>query len=84
MGANKISNRADTFLVASKGADNERRVILDQFWQREAETLAMARAAKDLLRSGLCSRTRDALRLSMAMHPARAGAAPDVTPTSSA
>lgn len=70
--------------MARKGNDNERRVLLDEFWKQEAENLAMVMAAEGLLNSGLCARKRDALRLSMAMYPARRAGAPEVKPTASA
>ncbi len=70
--------------MARKGNDNERRVLLDEFWTRKAETLAMAMAAEGLLNSGLCARERDALKCSVAMYPARRAGVPEVKQTASA
>jgi hypothetical protein len=70
--------------MAHKGTDLERRVILDEYWKQEAENMAMAKAASGLLYSGLCGQKRDALRLSIAMFPAREFGAPDVRPKANA
>jgi hypothetical protein len=66
--------------MAHKGTDLERRVILDEFWKQEAENLAMAKAARGLLISGLCERKREALRISIAMYPTREFGAGEVRP----
>ncbi|MBI3794520.1 MAG: hypothetical protein HY280_07305 [Nitrospinae bacterium] len=53
--------------MANKSTDLERRMLQDEFWRQEAESLAMAKAAVDLIHSGLCPQKRNALRLSVAM-----------------